>query len=116
MQGFSSSSWERGVMSCFLIIIFVLVFSFSTVSGMVYDGFFFFSLLYVLLVFNIFFRLSFSSRGLCLGQDNDLESAFCLSIFFAYFWTFFLIVLVYIAIPVIGEPDSPFTDRNSIRH
>lgn len=33
-------------MSCFLIVIFVLVFSISTVSGMVYDGFFLFTTYY----------------------------------------------------------------------
>ncbi|RDH38940.1 hypothetical protein BDQ94DRAFT_134954, partial [Aspergillus welwitschiae] len=55
------------------------------------------------------------SRWLCLatsGEDNDLESALCLSIFFAYFQTFFFFALVYYVFPVIGETEFLLTDRN----
>lgn len=57
------------------------------------------------------------SRWLCLaysGEDNDLESALCLSIFFAYFQNlfFFFFALVYYVFPVIGETEFLLTDRN----
>ena len=95
MQGFSSStSWKEG-----LCLVFLLLSSFSYFQSLLFLAWstMAFSHYYVLLLFNSSFRLSSCPAGCSVwattyhlgGKDYDLESALCLSIFFAYFWTFF---------------------------